>query len=567
MATQPVLILGAGINGASVARELVLNGVACWVVDQQDIACGATSKSSRLIHGGLRYLEYGEFRLVREALRERDRLLRTAPQFVRPLTFAVPVRHRGGGWSAALKRLVGFSAANHSPRGLWLTRTGLRLYDFFSRRSPLPRHTVVRRKPGVAPNVGGDYQWICTYADAQMPFPERYTVALLRDAAEIAERQGLDFRVLPYHLASRQGSGILINAQRRAGHPPIGQDTRGVQPSLPGSTHALIEPPLVVNATGAWGDTTLEALAVPSRTLFAGTKGSHLVIDSPPLRGALGEFAVYAETPDGRFVFVLPFGEHVLLGTTDEPFVDDPHRAIATGEEVEYLNELVRLVFPDVAVRAADIICRYSGVRPLPFSDATTPGAVSRDHHIVTSGTSPPVLTLVGGKLTTSRQLGEQVADLVLARLARSRRGSTRDRVLPGGTGLSMVAADREARLRDLAQHTDASLHTVRRLESLCGNAFDTTLRTLSSDDRKLVSGTELPRGFVRWVIRHEWVRGLSDLVERRLMLVLAPGISAATLEELAEMLAAEAVLDAADVSPEIAACRRRLNELYGYRW
>ena len=569
MNSQPVLILGAGINGASLARELILNDVSCWVVERSDIACGATSKSSRLIHGGLRYLEYGEFRLVREGLMERDRLLRLAPQFVKPMTFAIPIRRRGGGWTAAIKRFVGLSAKHVTPRGLWLTRTGLQIYDWFSRRSPLPSHTVARCGEDVEPRVSDEYRWVCRYADAQMQFPERYTLALLRDAQEISTKRNVDFRVLTHHQVRRHGSTIqVVDLRRKKEANGIAEDVvaepdHDAAEPLPTS----IDPPMIVNATGAWGDSTLDQLRVPSRQLFGGTKGSHFLIKSAALREALGEQAVYAETLDGRFVFVLPFGKHVLIGTTDEPFPQDPHQAIATPAEWDYLFKLVREVFPSVQLTAQDIICHYSGVRPLPFSENLSPGAVSRDHHVELTQGDIPVLTLIGGKLTTSRQLGEQVADMVFEKLGHTRVATTRERIVPGGQGFSHETADLAARHARLADELDCDESMIECLESLCGNAFEHALAGLDRYEREPIAGTQVPRGFARWVIRNEWVRCLADLVERRLMLVLTGQLADRTLRELAELMVVEKRLDAADLDREVEACRGRLNELYGYRW
>jgi glycerol-3-phosphate dehydrogenase len=567
--SQPVLILGAGINGASLARELALNDVSCWVVERGDIACGATSKSSRLIHGGLRYLEYGEFRLVREALVERDRLLRLAPQFVRPLTFAVPIRRRSGGWTAAIKRLVGMSATHRTPRGLWLTRTGLQIYDWFSRRSPLPSHSVSSRGPDVEPRVSETYRWVCRYADAQMQFPERYTLALLRDAQEISAKAGLDFRVLTHHQARRNGTTVQIfdRLREKDTTEPPEEVTAAIDRERTKPLPTSIEPPLIVNATGAWGDATLEQLGVPSRRLFGGTKGSHFLITAVALREAIGEQAVYAETSDGRFVFVLPFGKYVLIGTTDEPFPNDPHQAIATPAELDYLFEFVRSVFPSVELTAQDIVCHYSGVRPLPFAENLSPGAISRDHHVKLTEGDIPVLTLIGGKLTTSRQLGEQVADMVLETLGRTRAASTRDRIVPGGHAFLNDAAKLATRQTQLSHDLGCDPGTMECLESLCGNAFENALAGLSSFEREPIAGTLVPRGFARWVIRNEWVRSLADLVERRLMLVLTAQLSEETLSELAELMVVEQRLDARDVDREVDTCRRRLSDQYGYRW
>lgn len=568
MISQPVLILGAGINGASLARELALNQVSCWVVEQGDIACGATSKSSRLVHGGLRYLEYGEFRLVREALEERDRLLRLAPQYVRPLTFAIPIRQRGGGWIAAVTRLVGMSATHRTSRGLWLTRLGLRVYDWYARRSPLPSHSVSSRRDDAQPRVAEAYRWVCRYTDAQMQFPERYTLALLHDAREISAKQGLDFRVLTQHEVRRNGTTVHVVDLRQPDAPAGSTSDGTTAPERESSApRNCLEPSLIVNTTGAWGDVTLKRLGISSRRLFGGTKGSHFLISAHALREALGNQAVYAETSDGRFVFLLPFGKQVLVGTTDEPFPNDPRQAVATPEELNYLIELVRDVFPSVVLAPRDIVCHYSGVRPLPFAETLSPGAVSRDHHVERTDGDIPVLTLIGGKLTTSRQVGEQVADMVFQQLGHTRVASTRDRVIPGGDAIPADDGQLAARQAQLAREFSLPVDTIEYLDALCGTRFEDVVAGLSEPERRPIAGTMIPRGFVRWVIRNEWVRCLADLIERRLMLVLTAQLSAKTFRELAELLVDEQLIDRGDLDREVATCRERLTKQYGYRW
>jgi len=324
---------------------------------------------------------------------------------------------------------------------------------------------------------------------------------------------------------------------------------------------------LIVNATGAWGDTTLNDLHVTTRRLFGGTKGSHFLIASVALRDALGDLAVYAETADGRFVFVLPFGHHVLVGTTDEPFSDDPQQAVARQDELDYLFELVHAVFPDVPLQRHQIVCHYSGVRPLPFAEDQAPGAVSRDHHIELTESDIPVLTLIGGKLTTSRQLGEQVANMVFEQIGCTRSASTRERVVPGGSKFPTDAEGLAERRAQLARELDCEASTIECLDALGGNLFVELFQGLGPDERTLVEGTQIPRGIVRWVIQNEWVRCLSDLVERRLMLVLTGQLTEHTLSELGQILVEENVIDAANLRDELTAYRTRLTEKYGCRW
>ncbi len=418
-----VLILGAGINGAAIARELALNGVGSTIVDVHDIASGATAYSSRLIHGGLRYLEYGEFDLVRESLEERTRWLRLAPQFVRPLRLFIPIRNRRGGLLAGARKFLGLKprrgVAPAKHRGLWSIRVGLWLYDVYAHDPTLPRRRLYKsRSPKVVPVDSTKYRWMYSFSDAQIVYPERFTLAMLEDARQIAADQKIPFEVCTYHRAALEGDTVTVT--------PV--DERGANPALE------FKPAAIVNATGAWVDRTLAALHVPSKSLMGGTKGSHFITHHESLRNRLKGRAIYVEAADGRPVFVLPFGDATLVGTTDLPFTDDPAKAVATPEELQYLVDAVNDLFPDLRLTTGDISLHYSGVRPLPASGPATPAAVTRRHWLEPNDQCPiPMYSVIGGKLTTCRSLAEESAGIILARLGLEQKVNSRERPLPGG--------------------------------------------------------------------------------------------------------------------------------------
>jgi glycerol-3-phosphate dehydrogenase len=556
---RPVLILGAGINGCCVARELALHGVPTVVADQHDIATGATSRSSRLIHGGVRYLEYGDFQLVRESLDERSRLLRLAPQFVTPLRLHIPVRRRRGGLlQSGLRFLkfdrwaVGRQLARRLPiseRGLWTVRIGLWLYDTIARRSTLPRHAVHAVSSDSTPRVDQRrYRWTCAYSDAQMLYPERFVLALLEDARRAAAARGAEFRVLPYHQTTLHAATARLSQRS----PGAGQ-TVDVQPST------------IVNASGAAGDATLQQLGIRSGPLFGGTKGSHLITRQPALLAALGGDGVYAEAADGRLVFVLPFDDAVLIGTTDIPFSGPPEAAVASADEIRYLVGMVNEVFPDVQLLESHVHAHYCGVRPLPNVNAARAGAIPRGHWIDTNTTGPvPVDTLIGGKLTTCRQFGEEAADRILARLGVPRTESTRERPVPGADGFLDDSAERHSHLRSQADKHAIDVEQARALWKLLGSRAEEALLSRAGSENGLLSGTPFPLWFVDWVIRHEWVTRVEDLVERRLMLAWSDGISRSTLVQLAERLALQGRLPADQIEHEASQAAQRLAELYG---
>lgn len=565
-----VVILGAGVNGCAVARELALNGVSTWVVDANDISFGATSKSSRLIHGGLRYLEYGEFRLVQESLHERGRLRRLAPHFVRPLRLFIPVKSRLSGLAASALRFMGVTRIGfmknltrqfRRARGLWLVDLGLAFYDWFAAGPEFPKHTVHEIGTHGTPEINPHRcRWLAAYSDAQMWGTERFCVALLDDARRIAREQSIDFRVVTHADVSWDAGTLVINPDRN--RPALDSDS---------SISFRVEPDLVVNATGAWGDRTLAGLNIPCPPLFGGTKGSHFLTWNRRLAAALHGHGVYAEAEDGRLVFILPHGDAVLVGTTDERFEHSPEEAVASDAELDYLVGMVNRLMPQIGLTRDDIATHYSGVRPLPRADGTT-ASVTRDHAVVPmQADGVTVLTLVGGKLTTCRAFGETVADDVMKRLGVVRTADTRERVVPGNADYPLDPATLESRIVSLAEQSGLTLESAREVWSLFGTGAEAILAECRAAESAaelpdIIEGTALPTSVVRWIVRNEWVETLDDLVERRLMLVFGRQLSEETLASLARCLVAEGKLADEDVEQAVATTSTRLLAYYGRR-
>ncbi|MEK6257526.1 MAG: glycerol-3-phosphate dehydrogenase/oxidase [Planctomycetota bacterium] len=598
--TRPVLILGGGIHGAAVARELALNGVPVVLVEANDLAAGATSKSSRLIHGGLRYLEYGDIRLVRESLIERRRLLDLAPHLVRPLRLFVPTTHR---WSGLLRSILGFfklartrlgrwllsRSERRAPRGYWPVRIGLWMYDLFSWGDGLPKSRGTRdesRVPdGASPPVASigsrfstlvslpavdpqRYRWMSEYSDAQMLYPERCVFALLADAKRAAHERGVVFRVVPHARLVWRGLAVQIvpsaELGARSAEREKGIDDADDRSAIRAPSSALLDPALIVNVSGAWGDLTLRGIDAGTTPLFAGTKGSHFVTRHPALRAALGDGGVYAETADRRLCFVLPFGDAVLVGTTDERWSGPPDEAVASDAELDYLLSLVETVF-GLTLSRLDIAAHYSGVRPLPRTTDTSNAAVSRDHSLAEHRLHGiPIVTLVGGKLTTFRSVGEQIADRVFKQLGLTRQTSTRDRMLVGGDGFPREPSEWPKLWQQWAADYGTTVEEASVLWPLYGMRTQDILAAVTSQPPTVVADTPFTTRVARWVIEHEWVTTLDDLIERRLMLVFAPGLSLATLHDLAECLVASGRMSADAVPPAIESTRERLRIHYG---
>jgi glycerol-3-phosphate dehydrogenase len=558
---KTVLVLGAGINGVAIARELLLNGVPVCLIDRWDIAGGTTAYSSRLIHGGLRYLEYGDFALVRESLTERERLLKLAPQFVRPLELFIPIERRASGITAAAKKFFGWPTPKDQPpvpRGMWLVRMGLFLYDFLSRGSSMPRHRGHRlTEPGVPPVNRQRFRWLASYYDAQIVAPERFVIAMLEDARQIAADQGVPFSIHTYCTVDKSGPTVSWQVASES------------ERSAPMETGEL-DPALIINATGAWVDESLAQMGIESPQLMGGTKGSHFLTRHPGLEAALRRGGVYAEAADGRPVFLLPFGSYSLVGTTDLPADVPPEDAVAGEDELHYLVHAVRDVFPHVTLTRGDVDFHYCGVRPLPRESADIPASITRRHMLhVHENSDVPLISIVGGKLTTCRSLAEETAELVLKQLNLPVCQNSRERPVPGGRDYPDSNKALVRMHEQIAQQVNLTSEQVHAVWQLCGTRTAEMLvqpvgtRSEGDDDANLAD-TQLPVRFVQRVIRQEWCRTLEDLVERRLMLLYSPVLTRACLNDLAVLMVEAGLLHADQVDRAVQRCVDRLRDHFG---
>jgi len=357
-----VLIIGAGINGIATFRDLALNGVDVVLVDRDDYVAGASSASSHMIHGGIRYLENGEFRLVKESVHERNALLRLAPHYVRPLPTTIPIFSTFSSLLSAPLRFIGVKTRGKKERGALIIKVGLTIYDIFSRDGGrVPRHQFRGAKASRAllPALRRDVKWTATYYDASMHDPERLALDVLMDGVAAGDRA--------------RASNYLEAA---------GMDADGavrVRDAIAGDEFAITAK-VVVNASGPWTDLTNEALGERSQ-FMGGTKGSHIVVDHPALLAACHGREIFFEFTDGRIVLIYPLKGRVLIGTTDIAHdMAEPIRC--TEQEVDYFFDVVRYVFPSIPVDRSHIVFRFSGVRPLPRQDAASNGQISRDYRV-----------------------------------------------------------------------------------------------------------------------------------------------------------------------------------------
>lgn len=530
-----VVVIGGGINGIATFRDLALQGVDVVLVERDDIAGGATAASSHMIHGGIRYLENGEFRLVRESVRERNDLLRTAAHVVRPLETTIPIYSTFSGLlSAPLKFLFGRSG-RPAERGALLIKIGLVLYDLYSRGGRVvPRHRFAgrRRTRRELPELDPAVRYSATYFDAGVADPERLAVDVLLDG-------------LRAHPGAHVGTRLAA-----VGMGPAGVRVRDGQTGREFDIAADV----VVNATGPWADLTNGALGTPTH-LLGGTKGSHIVLDHPELLAATGGREIFFEHSDGRIVLVYPLKGRVLVGTTDIE-ADPREPAACTEDEVDYFIDLVGRVFPRIVVDRSQIVYRYSGIRPLPRHDGQNAGAVSRDYRVETTAIAdgPLLLSLIGGKWTTFRALGESLADRVLTVLGADRVTSTHGRPIGGAVDYPRDAAAREAwvarELGDLPAGRAAVLFA-----RYGTRASEVAERIRAAAPDAPVLDDQLSAEEIAYLVDVEHVVHLDDLVFRRTDLAFTGRATRDALEQIGPHLARAAGWDDLRLDREIEAC------------
>jgi len=535
-----VLIIGGGINGLATFRDLALQGVDVALVERDDFISGASAASSHMIHGGIRYLENGEFRLVNEAVTERNGLLHVAPHYVRPLQTTIPIFSTFSGVLSAPLRFLRHGGGKHTERGAALIKIGLVIYDSFSRggafagQGRVPRHTFRARKRSLQdlPDLNPAVKYTATYWDASLHDPERLAIDVLRDGrAAGADRA----RAVNYTAAVGVEDGKVLLRDVASGE------------------EVRFAASVVINASGPWTDITNEALGDRTRYM-GGTKGSHIVLDNPALLAATGGRELFFENADGRIVLIYPLKGRVLVGTTDlEHAMGEP--TVCTEAEVDYFIDLIGQVLPEVAVEREQIVYRFSGVRPLPGHGELAPGFVSRDYRIESAalaGTADTtVLSLVGGKWTTFRASAENLADHALELLAVPRRRSTRGLPIGGGRGYPMTERARRQWIDANAGGLEPA--RVATLLDRYGTVAADVIAAIANDAQDAPLGTvpSFSTGELRHLARTESVVHLDDMLLRRTSLGFIGAVTAESAAEIAQAIAPVMDWDAAQCASE----------------
>ncbi|MGH2532188.1 MAG: glycerol-3-phosphate dehydrogenase [Thermomicrobiales bacterium] len=518
-----VIIVGAGINGAGMTRDAAMRGLRVLLLDKGDIASGTTSWSTRLIHGGLRYLEHAEVGLVRESLRERERLLRNAPHLVTPLPLILPI-YRGG------------------KRGPWLIRAGMMLYDVLSFDKSLDHHHMLGRDATLrhAPGLdAGGLRGGALYYDAQVTFPERLAVENVLSARDHGAT------VLTYARVDR----ILTE----------GAVVRGVAfTDLPTGDTVQAQGKVVVNVAGPWVDEVLAGAAEDAsrRRLIGGTKGSHIVVE--PFPGAPRDALYYEAKSDGRAIFVVPWNERFLIGTTDLRYEGDLDAVVASEEEIDYLLRETNRLMPPASLTRDDVLYSYSGVRPLPHTPQGAAGAITRRHVIHNHAPKARgLLSIVGGKLTTYRNLSEEAIDAVREQIGSDAKSTTAKIPLPGAAGVAMDAFGRQ-----LERDGGLPEPTVHRLVGLYG-ARAAEVAALAREHSDLAASFDPESGAIGaeviFAFRSELAHTLEDALMRRTMAGLGPRMAVGADEAAAALAQRHLGWDAAQAAREVAAYRAHL--------
>jgi glycerol-3-phosphate dehydrogenase len=486
-----IAIIGGGINGCGIARDAAGRGLSVHLCEKSDLASGTSSASTKLIHGGLRYLEYYEFRLVREALMEREVLLRAAPHIIRPLRFVLP--HHSG------------------LRPAWLIRLGLFLYDHLGGREVLPparRISLVQDEAGqpLKPEFRSGFEYSdCWVDDSRL---------VVLNAVDAADRGAV--------IETRTE---MLNAERRSGAWTVVLRDRSTGAERTISARAL------VNAAGPWvAEVTADRLGLPVDAPVRLVKGSHIVVK----RLFRHERAYIFQQADGRIVFAIPYeGDFTLIGTTDLDYDGDPADARATEAEIEYLCAAASEYFQH-RITPAEVVHTYAGVRPLYDDGASEAQAATRDYVLKVDGGAgqPPLLSIFGGKITTYRRLAEAALEKLAQYFPKLGRPWTSGAPLPGGDFPIDGFAAQVARLEALCP--DCAPTQAERLV----RAYGTRARLIvegvrSRDDFGAMFGADLTEREVRYLMDNEWARIAEDVLWRRSKLGLRlSGVEAQRLDE-----------------------------------
>ena len=539
-----VLVVGAGINGSGTFRDLALNGVNVLLIDRADFCSGASAASSHMAHGGIRYLENGEFRLVREAVQERNRMIENAPHMVRPLQTTIPIFRIFSGLLNAPLKFLGW-LDKPSERGALVIKIGLMAYDAFTRnQKTVPVHQFLVRRKALQkfPGMNEKILFTATYYDGSILSPERLALEIVLDG----EAEGDHASALNYISLQEINDGVIK-----------------LRDEL---TERIIEvqPKFLINAAGPWIDQANDRLGLPTQYI-GGTKGSHLMLDNQELHNAIGSHEIFFENEDGRIVLIFPLLDKVLVGTSDL-FISNVDEARCTPEEVDYFIDMLERVFPDILVERSQVVFQFSGVRPLPFTQAKNTWEISRDHSILDDQIGHlPVLSLVGGKWTSYRAFSEQVTDRVLDYLDMHRKASTCKLPIAGGKEYPGNERSKKKWSDAFEKETGILRDRVEQLFYRYGTRSKQVAKyLLTGKDSPLKCWSNFTTREIQWLVKNEKIIHLDDLLIRRTLLAYLGELSLPLVKELAEVVGSVLDWDATTIQSEVNRSLEILQDKHG---
>jgi len=488
-----IIIIGGGITGAGVARDAALRGLSTLLLEKRDYASGVSSKTTRLVHGGLRYLANFEIDLVAEALRERAILRRQCPYLITPMPILIPI-YRG------------------DPHGRAAISVGIHLYELLSREKDIPHYFTAGtdRTLSMEPRLNREgLKGSALFYDHQIILPERLVIENIIAAREAGAT------VLNHRAAEKieETSEVVVVTARDA---------------LSGTAQAF-RARVLVNAAGPWVDLVRKTGGIDRTKIIHPTKGIHLILPK------LSDQALFITSRDGRMFFIIPLDRWSLIGTTDTKYDGDLDDVHADSDDVNYLLAESRRVLPGLGLAKESILYTYAGIRPLAFAGEHE-SKISRKHRVITEGKSGRIITVAGGKYTTYRNMAEDVVDAACRKLGKKRRCETDAKPLAGSLPVDLGEYLKEA-VPQMAERFKIAPETVRHLVHFYGSRAETVLQLVKEDPR--LAETISPESgdiYAQVVhgIREEGARSISDVLLRRMHLGITSSRGEQQLERIA---------------------------------
>jgi glycerol-3-phosphate dehydrogenase len=494
-----LIVIGGGITGAGTARDAALRGLSCLLLEKGDFASGVTSKSTRLIHGGLRYLANFEVDLVAESLRERAILRRQAPYLIHPMPILMPI-YKG------------------DPHGRAVISIGIHLYDMLSHEKDIPHYFISGREKtlGFEPRLNQDgLKGSALFYDHQITMPERLVIENIIGAREAGAK------ILNYVRAEKieETNGGIVVAARNV---------------LTNQVH-IFHSKVLINAAGPWIDIVRTAGNIDTKKIIFPTKGIHLVLPK------LSEQALFATSRDGRMFFIIPLDAYSLIGTTDTIYNGDLDEVHADRDDVNYLLSQSRRILPGMNLTREAILYTYAGIRPLAFSGASE-SKISRKHRVIREGRTDRVITIAGGKLTTYRNMAKDVMDAACKTLGVKSACITDKKPLAGGLPMGYDDYLKEAVPEMSARHK-VNAETVRHLIQFYGSRAERVLDLVDMDPALGEAVSPESRDIYAQVVYsvvEEGARTLSDIILRRMHLGMTGTRGKKQAEKIAEIAGKE---------------------------